>query len=277
MDDMSQFPETNQGKTPEPVPKDLSVAKQSPATLAPGTPFHLAGLLEERLQVLRRRPKRQRTRAQILAATARQMERLGYEGLTVESITEPLGIARGTFYLHFRDRSHAALAVLRLYHALRSRFRPRGGSALPVREAITQFNVYYVAVYARNAQLLLGRESLMRDRQELARRGNQLNAKWAERVLADVSKRQPHALSAADQAQLLLRIRGALAMTDELLRQIFLVRAAGLERFSGDERAVVTAISDMWFRLVYAEVGSCAVAPPQRMVAAHEVSKCAAS
>ena len=251
---MSQFIRTNQGKTRKAVLKDLSVAKKPPATLAPGTPFHLAELLEERLQTLRRRPKRQRTRAQILAATARQMERLGYEGLTVESITESLGMARGTFYLHFRDRSHAALTVLRVYHALRSRLRPRGGSAMPVREAITQFNVYYVAVYARNAQLLMGRESLMRDRQELARRGNQLNAKWAERVLADVSKRHPRGRSTSDQSQLLLRIRGALAMTDELLRQIYLVRAVGLERFTNNERAVVTAISDMWYRLVYAEV-----------------------
>ena len=43
-------------------------------------------------------------------------------------------------------------------------------------------------------------------------------------------------------------------MTDELLRQIYLVRAVGLERFTNNERAVVTAISDMWYRLVYAEV-----------------------
>lgn len=226
------------------------------ATLAPGIPFHLAKILEERLPSLRLRPKRQRTRAQILAATAMQLERLGYEGLTVGSITESLGIARGTFYLHFRDRSHAAVTVLRIYHTLRSRFRPRGGSAMPVREAIAQFNAYYVAVYARNSQLLLGRESLMRDRHELAHRGNLLNARWAERVLVDVTKRHPRIRSTADRTQLLLRIRGALAMTDELLRQIYLVQAVGLEGFRENEQLVVDAISDMWFRIVYADVAA---------------------
>lgn len=226
------------------------------AALGPGIPFHLAKILEARLPYLSLRPKRQRTRAQILAATALQIERLGYEGLTVGSITETLGIARGTFYLHFRDRSHAAVTVLRIYHTLRSRFRPRGGSAMPVREAINQFNAYYVAVYARNSQLLLGRESLMRDRHELAHRGNLLNARWAERVLADVSKRHPSISSTADKAQLLLRIRGALAMTDELLRQIYLVQAVGLEGFRDKEQVVVAAISDMWFRIVYADQGS---------------------
>ena len=225
-------------------------------TLAPGIPFHLAKILEERLPSLRFRPKRQRTRAQILAATALQLERLGYEGLTVGSITESLGIARGTFYLHFRDRSHAALTVLRIYHTLRSRFRPRGGSAMPVREAITQFNAYYVAVYARNSQLLLGRESLMRDQAELAHRGNLLNARWAERVLSDVTKRHPRIRSTADKTQLLLRIRGALAMTDELLRQIYLLQAVGLEGFRENEQLVVDTISDMWFRIVYADVAA---------------------
>jgi len=236
------------------VPKVPSPAELAPSTVAPGTPFHLAQLLEERLPTLRLRSKRQRTRAQILAATARQLERLGYEGLTVGFITESLGMARGTFYLHFRDRSHAAFTVLRIYHTLRSRFRPRGGSELPVREAITQLNTYYVSVYARNAQLLLGRESLMRERQELARRGIQLDVMWADRVLADVLRRQPRSRSAEDKSQLLLRIHGALAMTNELLRQIYLVRAAGLEGFQDDEQAVVTGISDLWFRIVYADV-----------------------
>ena len=109
-------------------------------------------------------------------------------------------------------------------------------------------------MYARNAQLLLGRESLMRERQELARRGIGLDVMWANRVLADVFRRQPRSRSAEDKSQLLLRIHGALAMTNELLRQIYLVRAAGLEGFQDDEQAVVTGISDLWFRIVYADV-----------------------
>lgn len=227
-------------------------------TQSDGRPFHLASLLEHRLASLRRRPKRLRTRAQILAATATQMERLGYEGLTVEAITESLGIARGTFYLHFSDRSHAAMAVVRLYLGLRRRFRPRGGSRLTALEAIRRFNTYYVAVYALNAQLLLGRESLMRDRRELVLIGGRLNAAWTERVLADVCLRQPRSRSATELTQLRLRVRGALAMTDELLSEIYLMRSPGLDAFREDEAAVVKAISDLWFRMIYAEVNELA-------------------
>lgn len=218
-----------------------------------GVPFHLPSLLESRLTRLRRRPKRQRTRAQIVAATASQLEKLGYEGLTVDAITEALGIARGTFYLHFRDKSHAATAVVRIYIALRRRFAPRGISTLPVRESIYRSNAYYVAVYSKNAQLLLGRESLIRDREELARIGDRQNAMWTERVIADVCTRYPRKRDTRELTQLELRVRGALAMTDELLREIYLFRSPGLERFRDDEQAVVTAVSDMWYRMVYAE------------------------
>jgi hypothetical protein len=145
------------------------------------------------------------------------------------------------------------MTVIRVYIALRRRLRPRGGSALTVQESITQYNTYYVAVYALNAQLLLGRESLMRDRRELAQKGDQLNARWAERVMADVRRRDPRRRTLAELTQLRLRVRGALAMTDELLREIYLVRAPGLENVRDDEPAVVQALSDMWFRIVYAE------------------------
>lgn len=220
--------------------------------LSPGRPFHLVSVMEQRLPLLKRRPKRLRTRAQILAATAREMERVGYDGLTVELITEALGIARGTFYLHFRDRSHAAMTVIRIYVALRRRCRPRGGRTPPVAEAILLFNSYYVAVYALNAKLLLGRESLMRDRSELAQARDRLNEAWARTVVEDVLRRDPRPRDPQQMAQLQLRVRGAIAMSDELLREIYLVRAPGLEPYLDDEPMVVSVLSDMWLRIVYA-------------------------
>ncbi|MEZ5664226.1 MAG: TetR family transcriptional regulator [Burkholderiaceae bacterium] len=211
-------------------------------------------VLEARLPSLKRRPKRLRTRAQIIAAAARQMERLGYENLTVEVITESLGIARGTFYLHFRDRSHVATTVIRIYLALRARCRPRGGRSLPIREALLRLNRYYVAVYARNVQLLHVRELLTRAQSEHGLGGLGLNSRWAERVLADVCARGLGGPVPVKQSQLLLRVHGAVAMSDELLRRIFLVRAPGLEAYRDDEEAVVQALTDMWYRIIYARV-----------------------
>ena len=203
---------------------------------------------------LRRRPKRLRTRAQILAATAGQLERLGYEGLTVDAITEVAGIARGTFYLHFADRSQAALAVMRIFIALRRRQRPRTGHLLGLQEAIFRTNAYYIAVYARNAKLLLGRESLQRDRHELTVLRDRVNAALTARVMRDVLERQPRKRSTADMVQLELRVRGVIAMVDELLREIFLFRTSSLARFADDEAAVSRALSDLWYRSLYAEV-----------------------
>ncbi len=217
-------------------------------------PFHLVALLEARLPRLRKRPKRLRTRAQILAATAHQLECLGYEGLTVDAITEAAGIARGTFYLHFADRSQAALAVMRIFIALRRRMRPRDVHGLTLQERIFRNNAYYVAVYVRNAKLLLGRESLQRDRQELTALRDRVNADLAARVMHDLSRRQPRKRTNAEVAHLELRVRGVIAMVDELLREIFIFKTSSLAHFAEDESLIAKAISDIWYRSLYAEV-----------------------
>lgn len=219
-----------------------------------GRSFHLVTLLEERLPSLRKRPKRLRTRAQIVAATARQLECFGYEGLTVDAITEAAGIARGTFYLHFGDRSHAALTVMRIFISLRRRLRPRSIGAMKLSEVIHRHNAYYVSVYARNAKLLLGRESLQRDRHELTTLRDRVNADLAVRVMRDLLRRQPRERGSAEVARVELRIRGVIAMADELLREIYLFKTPSLARFADEETSVVAALSDIWYRAIYAEV-----------------------
>jgi AcrR family transcriptional regulator len=127
------------------------------------TPFHLATVLTERSEQRRKIPKRTRTRYSILAATAREMEKVGYDGLTIDNIVDEARLARGTFYLYFTNRSDVAAAVIRTYRALVLARRPRGGRELKAYDAILRMNKYYVATYAWNAPLLAGIETLVRE------------------------------------------------------------------------------------------------------------------
>src|SRR5262245_4820831 len=120
----------------------------------PVSDFRLVDVLRARLARMEQRPKRARTRAALIAATAQEMERSGIDGLTVARIADSAGTAHGTFYLYFQNRLDAAMAVRRLYHAAVRLFRPRGGAGRTPFEAILRMNRFYVKSYANNADLL---------------------------------------------------------------------------------------------------------------------------
>ena len=213
-------------------------------------PFHLASELSNRIELARKLPKRTRTRYSLIAATAWEMERSGYEGLTIEKIVYEARLARGTFYLYFSHRSDAAAAVMNAYRALIRTRRPRGGGRLGPYETILQMNRFYVSTYALNATLLAGVESLVRDRPDQARRRDFWNDRWARAVLLDVMQRSGSNVT-FDEKRALLAIRAVLAMADELLREAFVYRSPKLAGLATDEENVAEILSIVWHRAVY--------------------------
>lgn len=214
------------------------------------TPFHLATELERRSENALNLPKRTRTRYLIVAATAKEMERVGYEGLTIDNIVRRARLARGTFYLYFTNRSDAAAAVMRAYRALIRTRRPRGGGQLGRYDTILQMNRFYVLTYARNATLLAGVESLVRDRPDQARKRDFWNDRWAKAVLSDAMHRTGDNV-AIDEPRALLAIRAVLGMADELLREAYVYRSPAFAEYATDEETVAEVLSIVWYRAVY--------------------------
>ncbi len=195
--------------------------------------------------------KRYRTRAKILMATALEMERVGYENMTVESIVDTVDMARGTFYLYFENRAEAAKAVIRRYEALRRKIRPRKSTAPTIYEKILDYNLYYIGVYARNARLLAGREMLKRELPELNLRRDQLDDRWARVVMRDLHTRNCITSEDLKNPATILMIRAALSMADDLLREIFVYKSPSMAAFVADEKLVAEAISLAWYRILY--------------------------
>ena len=211
--------------------------------------FDVADILERRARVLRRRRKRVRTRAALVAAAARELADKGYESLTVEGITEAAGMARGTFYQYYRRRSDIAAVVMRYYWALVRIHRPRGGGGIEARQSVHRVNRFLVHLVRRNARLLRGRDTLMLDDPDLARQLEHLNQAWAARVLRDMIARG-HVDPADGQREYhLLRVRGVIAMSDALLRDIYRgAEGAGAET---DPDLVIRVMDDLWCSALY--------------------------
>lgn len=213
--------------------------------------FHLPSILEQRAKEARRLPKRLRTRHSLIAATAAQMEVHGYDSLTIEGIIEAAGVARGTFYLHFRNRSEAALAVRRSFIAMMRQRRPRGASTLTAFDAIYLMNVFYIKCYKANATLLAGQEALMHERPELSVSRDYRNHTWAWLILRDFASRTGRPYTEVMRPDMIFAVRATIGMADETLREIFVHRSPRFSELISDDLEMARILSVLWFRCIY--------------------------
>jgi hypothetical protein len=129
--------------------------------------------------------------------------------------------------------------------------RPRGRHFSSRYEAIFASTHYYISVYARNAKLLVGREALMREAPEIVKQRDWTNERWARIVMRDFCKRADAPKGAMDDPTLFLSFRSAIAMVDELLREIFIYQAPSMRGFADDIPHITEVLSLAWHRIVY--------------------------
>ncbi len=213
--------------------------------------FSVADILEQRAIVMRKRRKRVRTKAALIAAAARELERSGFDSLTVEGISEAAGMARGTFYLYYHSRSDIAAAVMKFYWALVRIHRPKGGSKLSLKDSIHRMNTFSANLAKKNARLLSGRETLLLENPAIARRMETINQAWASRIMQDVMTRSGVKPGGQDTEFLLVKARAVITMSDALLRDIY--RASTHEGAAQpvDLDLVVRVMDDLWYRALY--------------------------
>lgn len=214
--------------------------------------FALSEILDRRAFEMRKRRKRVRTRAALIAAALRELERVGYEALTVEGISEAAGMTRGTFYLYYRSRSDIMSVIIRFYWALLLKYRPRGGNRPLQQQSIHRANYFLVHCVAKNAPLLLAREMVMVENRYLARRLIQINDRWADQI---VHRMVPAADLAKDPEFHRLRARAVIGMSDMLLRDIY--RSASLEASVAlvNHDLIVRVLDDLWLRFMTETTG----------------------
>lgn len=215
--------------------------------------FSVADILEERARVMQKRRKRVRTRAALLAVAAREIEKVGYDSLTVDHLASAAGIVRGTFYLYFHGRSDIIKAVLRKYWALMRVHRPKGGRSLDLRDSIHRANTYSVMLAARNPRLLEAREILLRADPQVAARMAAVNGAWSEKILRDLVSRGLTSQDGANNAFLRLKTRAVINMSDTLLSDVN--RLSGWDDNAGsiDLELVIRVMDDLWYRSLYSQ------------------------
>lgn len=212
--------------------------------------------IEHLEQQLRESPPKQkglRTRQRLKIATAKILARDGYHAMRVSDISARARLAEGSFYVYFKDKTDAALTVLRELQEefLDLEVRTRSGERTPF-DAIRASNRRWIAVCRANAGLMrcilqLGDEDARLT--ELAQKENRM---WYERVARSSARRRQSNQTSRTTLFAAYMVGG---MMDELVRKLIIYPDPGLQELlnelEADDDAVADAASVMCLHILH--------------------------
>lgn len=203
---------------------------------------------------LREAPPKQkglRTRERLKIATAKVLEEKGYHAMRVSDVTECAGVAEGSFYVYFKDKTEASLTVLTSLLEDFFKLHLDGAPERTPFDSIRYANRQWIAVSRANAGLMRCIFQLGDQEPEFARLSQGANRTWYERVANSISRKQ-HGL-AERPALLLAYMLGA--MMDELVRKLIVYPDPYfhivLEELKAGDETVADAASLIWLRVLH--------------------------
>lgn len=190
--------------------------------------------------------KAERTRRRLLAALARLLARPGVEpaDIKVADMTAGAGVALGTFYRYFPERTTALKTLLAGFVRFIEARMAGAREGLPgSRARVQSATLAYVRLFRDNQGLMRCLLGLDRESAVWAASFRALNRAWNGRVALALAGQD--AARAAEQLPTAYALGG---MVDEFLTQLYLRRVASLAPLRGDETAVAALLTDLWWR-----------------------------
>lgn len=222
-----------------------SLASAKPAKVAPG--------LIEVLEVAAAEPglrKGERTRRRVVWASAVALERTPFAQLSMNDIAEIADVSRAALYQYVTSKEEAAkLVLLALQDLTLTMPNARSGGRSPL-EAIVSTNRYYIDYFEKNAIFMERVRELREIMPELLAEKQRVNRRWAERIMAHVTK---HRRKPLDPVKLKLRVLAMECMIDDVLRELFVIRNPDVIEVAQDREAFIQQLSIVWLNALYGD------------------------
>lgn len=215
--------------------------------------YSFIGRLERRLKDNPPKLKSDRTRMRIRLACAQVLEEHGFHAARVVDVTNAAGLAEGSFYVYFRDKTDAATDVLSsmLDHFGEVQGQPRESDS-PF-AALRASNRRWIAYCRQNPGLMRCLLQLGDEVPEFAKLTQRVNRAWYERVARSVLRRFPR--KGLAQGEVLFAVYALGSMMDEIARKLFVYPdpyfLEVLEDLKLDDEGLADAASVIWFKLLY--------------------------
>ena len=192
------------------------------------------------------RTKGEERRLGLLQAAAEILQQGGYQDLRIADVIERAGVARGTFYIYFRDKSDIVLSVLADFRQTlmtTANLDLRGQSW---EQRIHTVNLQFALLHENNAGLMQAFRQLVDEAEDFRTLRHQTERAWARRQFAAWSRRfgRPATPEAGDA--LYRRLHAMRAMTEHLCMQIYIERMPELVALYPTAEDVARVCSEIW-------------------------------
>jgi AraC-like DNA-binding protein len=186
--------------------------------------------------------KRERTRYVIMTIAARFLQDNPAQNPTVEYLLEQSGLARSTFYNHFKDIESCVFEVLSMFFEYIEGSRVSSSRKLPAYDAILEANLWYSRAYASNANLF----TAIHRNAELCKIRERRNDQWAMKVVHVSGRRRGREFKGAERVEYAGTIRILITMTIETLSERYINNDVLISEAFPNPDDIAMKISKMW-------------------------------
>ncbi|VWB09767.1 hypothetical protein BLA13014_00155 [Burkholderia aenigmatica] len=190
--------------------------------------------------------KRERTRYVFMTIAARFLQEHSAQNPTVEFVLAQSGLARSTFYNHFKDIDDCIFEVLDLFFEYIEGTRVSSSRELSTFDAILEANTWYARAYAANANLF----AAIHRNEALRKVRERRNEQWAMKIVHVSGRRRGREFVGVERIEYAGTIRILITMTIESLRERFVANDTVLVDAFPTADAIARKVSEIWYEVM---------------------------
>lgn len=220
----------------------------------------LAGRIEEDQSLA----KGERRKLKLLLAAAEILQEGGYHKMRIADIVKKAKVARGTFYIYFKDKSDIALQVLSDFRAQMLTSSNLNMSGKDWHNKVYLANLYYAEVYQMNSGLQQAFYQFVDEADDFRRMRQEKEREWVERLFTNYLRNFDLQPTEVDRVDLLRRLHALSAMAERLCVQVYVEAVPEMIELFPTPNHVATTATDIWVETLTAEFSKYEVGRARR-------------
>lgn len=200
--------------------------------------------------------KGEHTRQRLRISAARVLEEVGYQDLTVSAISKDAGVALGTFYVYFSDKTEVAIDVVLSFIAYAYTEAQALSRGKDEYEAIYSTNRYFAHAYGANPGLMRSFIQLQSQEPSFRELWEPRHDEWIQKLANSIRRRGPSPpVSQSDALKMAAALEG---MVFSYLYAVAVEQKPPTGKVDSDPDKIAEILSLLWYRAV-----QCKDPPPR--------------
>ncbi len=215
---------------------------------SPDTPmaFRYVDHLADRIEADTSLSKGEQRKTKLLLAAAEILQDGAYHNMRIADVIKRAGVARGTFYIYFEDKSDIALQVLTDFRATMFNVPRVNFSGKDWRTRIYLANLYFAEVHQMNDGLLRAFYQFVDEADDFRKMRHVKEREWVDRLYHAYARVFGPAETNEDRANVLRRLHALRVMIEGLCMQVYVESMSEMVALFPTPQKLAETATDLW-------------------------------